>query len=410
MVFDYLKEISGLGGVKKEAHDGKGSGKDPSGSDLREGAAKAGGAGDAGDKDSDEIAGAPAQREQAEQAEPTEPAEIATETLEQGPAKGKDTKDKHDSVASYWLSLDTWVDVEGLKKGLRKTRTRMESNLHGLLSGEGVINEDVLEELEAALIEADMGVKFVTKLIDELRDAWESREVTDVPGIKELLKTKLKERFRECRQDLHVAASPPTVILVAGVNGSGKTTSIAKLGYMFCKDGKKVLLAAGDTFRAAATEQLEVWAGRIGAQVVKHGEGADPAAVAFDAVEAAIARGVDVVIIDTAGRLHTKQNLMQELSKIKRVVSKRIEGAPHEVLMVVDATTGQNAISQVKLFKEAVDITGLFLAKLDGTAKGGIVIGMQDEVKIPVMFLGLGEGVEDIQRFDPDGFVEALFD
>ncbi|MHC4276801.1 MAG: signal recognition particle-docking protein FtsY [Planctomycetota bacterium] len=404
MVFDYLKEISGLGEGKKEAHDGKGSGKDPSGSDLRENAAKVGGAGDVGDKNSDEIAGAPAQRE------PAGEAETATETLEQGPAKGKGTKDKHDTVASYWLSLDTWVDVEGLKKGLRKTRTQIESNLHGLLSGEGVINEDVLEELEAALIEADMGVKFVTGLMGELRNAWESREVTDVPGIKELLKTKLKERFRECRQDLHVAAGPPTVILVAGVNGSGKTTSIAKLGNMFRRDGKKVLFAAGDTFRAAATEQLEIWGGRIGAQVVKHGEGADPAAVAFDAVEAAIARGVDVVIIDTAGRLHTKQNLMQELSKIKRVVSKRIEGAPHEVLMVVDATTGQNAISQVKLFKEAIEITGLFLSKLDGTAKGGIVIGMQDEVKIPVMFLGLGEGAEDIQRFDPNGFVEALFD
>ncbi len=401
MVFDYLKEISGLGEGKKEAHDGKGSGKDPSGSDLRENAAKAGDAGDVGNKDADEIAGAPAQREQAGEAE------TATETLEQELASKEGARDESESS---WLSLGAWVDLEGLKKGLSKTRTRIESNLHGLLSGEGVINEDVLEELEAALIEADMGVKFVTGLMDELRDAWESREVTDVPGIKELLKTKLKGRFRECRQDLHVAAGPPTVILVAGVNGSGKTTSIAKLGNMFCRDGKKVLLAAGDTFRAAATEQLEIWGGRIGAQVVKHGEGADPAAVAFDAVEAAIARGVDVVIIDTAGRLHTKQNLMQELSKIKRVVSKRIEGAPHEVLMVVDATTGQNAISQVKLFKEAIEITGLFLSKLDGTAKGGIVIGMQDEVKIPVMFLGLGEGAEDIQRFDPDGFVEALFD
>ncbi len=344
-----------------------------------------------------------------------EPEKAATEAAKHKaadvPEKKKDSGTAQlKSTASYWLSLDTWVDVEGLKKGLKKTRTRIESNLHGLLSIEQEINEDVLEELEAALIEADMGVRFVTKLVGELRNAWELREFTDTAGMKELLKTRLKEHLKESRQGLRMAPEPPTVIMVAGVNGSGKTTSIAKLGNMFIRDGKKVLLAAGDTFRAAATEQLEIWSDRIGAQVVKHGDGADPAAVAYDAVEAAIARGVDVVIVDTAGRLHTKQNLMQELGKIKRVISKRIEGAPHEVLLVLDATTGQNAISQAKLFKDAIDVTGIFLAKLDGTAKGGIVIGMQDEVKIPVKFMGLGEGAEDIQGFDPDGFVDALFD
>ncbi|HHT9133387.1 MAG TPA: signal recognition particle-docking protein FtsY [Candidatus Avalokitesvara rifleensis] len=362
MVFDYLKELAGVGEGKKEAEKYPDKGV------------------------------------------------VVADTPTSIPTKEESKEAGPKTNASSWLSLDSWIDLDGLKKGLQKTRTRIESNLHGLLSLKQDINEDVIEELEAALIEADMGVKFVTRLINELRDAWESGEVTDTAGMKELLKTRLKERFKEDCRDLHMAQTPPTVIMVAGVNGSGKTTSIAKLGNMLVKDGKKVLLAAGDTFRAAATEQLEIWSGRIGAQIVKHGEGADPAAVAYDAVEAAVARGMDIVIVDTAGRLHTKQNLMQELGKIKRVLSKRIEGAPHEVLMVLDATTGQNAISQAKLFKEVIDVTGLFLAKVDGTAKGGIVIGMQDEVKIPVKFLGLGEGADDIQKFDPDRFVDALFD
>ena len=198
--------------------------------------------------------------------------------------------------------------------------------------------------------------------------------------------------------------------MVAGVNGVGKTTSIAKLANLFVKQGKKVMLAAGDTFRAAATEQLDIWSKRIGADIVKHQAGADPAAVTFDALEASLSRGIDILIVDTAGRLHTHENLMNELSKIKRVISKKIENAPHEVLMVLDATTGQNAISQAKLFKRAVDITGIFLAKLDGTAKGGVILGMRKEVDIPVKYVGLGEGVDDIQEFDADKFVDALFD
>jgi fused signal recognition particle receptor len=198
--------------------------------------------------------------------------------------------------------------------------------------------------------------------------------------------------------------------MVAGVNGSGKTTSIAKLANFFIKQGKKVMLSASDTFRAAAVEQLDIWSKRIGADIVKHQTGADPAAVTFDALEASLSRGIDVLIVDTAGRLHTNDNLMNELSKIKRVISKKIENAPHEVLMVLDATTGQNAVSQAKLFNRAVDITGIFLSKLDGTAKGGIILGMRNEIDIPVKFIGIGEGAEDIQEFDADKFVDALFD
>ncbi len=314
------------------------------------------------------------------------------------------------SSITSWLSLDAWVSLDGLKKGLEKTRTRLEGHLKGLFALGQTVDEHLLEEIEAALIEADMGVKPVGRLMEELRRACQAGEIADAPGMKEYLKTRLKERFKGYRLELNMSPTPPTVIMVAGVNGSGKTTSIAKLGYMFVKEGKQVLLAASDTFRAAAVEQLEIWAGRIGAQIIKHQSGADPAAVAYDALEAAVARKVDVVIVDTAGRLHTKQNLMNELGKIKKVLTKRIEHAPHEVLLVLDATTGQNAISQAKLFKEVIDVTGIFLAKLDGTAKGGVVLGMQDEIKIPVKFVGLGEKAEDVQRFDPDGFIDALFD
>ncbi|MFQ5862334.1 MAG: signal recognition particle-docking protein FtsY [Candidatus Brocadiales bacterium] len=402
MVFDYLKELAGLGEEKKEVKEGREKG-------VKEGVPE-----DIKKETEATITEEPGEgpkktkEKEAGGAIAEEPKKGAAEAVESA-REEKDEAKPAPSLAS-WLSLDSWIDLDELKKGLQKTRVRIESNLHGLLSTEQGLSEDVLEELEAALVEADMGVRPVTRLIGELRSAWEAREVTDTTGMKEFLKTRLKERLKDSGQELHMAPTPPTVIMVAGVNGSGKTTSIAKLGNMFIKEGQKVLLAAGDTFRAAATEQLEIWSGRIGAQIVKHGESADPAAVAYDAIEAAIARGMDVVIVDTAGRLHTKQNLMQELGKIKRVIAKRVENAPHEVLMVLDATTGQNAISQAKLFKEAIDITGLFLAKLDGTAKGGIVIGMQDEVKIPVKFIGLGERAEDIQKFDPDKFIDALFD
>jgi fused signal recognition particle receptor len=226
-----------------------------------------------------------------------------------------------------------------------------------------------------------------------------------IPFLKEHIKSYWPDRDRQMR----LAEAGPTVVLVAGVNGTGKTTSIAKLAYIFNQNGKKVIVAACDTFRAAAVEQLSIWAERIGVQIVKHQTGSDPAAVAFDACEAALSRNTDVLILDTAGRLHTKKDLMQQLTKIRDVVARKISDAPNEVLLVLDATTGQNAISQAKLFTEAINVTGIFLAKLDGTARGGIVIAIKDQLDIPVKFVGLGEKPEDIAEFDPGTFVEALF-
>ena len=297
-----------------------------------------------------------------------------------------------------------------LKKGLEKTRGRFWSRLRNFFSFQRKIDESVLEELEDILIGADIGTKPVKKLIHELHEAWKSQTITETSQIHDFIKNKLKEDLRSWQTSIHYAPNPPTVIMVVGVNGVGKTTAIAKLANILIKDGKKVLVAAGDTFRAAAVDQLDIWSKRIGAEIVKHQTGSDPAAVAYDAIEAAIARGIHVVIVDTAGRLHTHENLMGELNKIKRVISKRIPGAPHEVLMVLDATTGQNAISQAKMFKQAVDVTGIFLAKLDGTAKGGIVLGMRNEINIPVKFVGLGETADDIEKFDADTFVNALFE
>jgi fused signal recognition particle receptor len=223
------------------------------------------------------------------------------------------------------------------------------------------------------------------------------------------LKGELRRRLTEEGNDIIMAPVPPTVILVAGVNGSGKTTSIAKIAKHYADEGKKVLLAASDTFRAAAVEQLSIWAERIGCEIVKHHHGADPAAVTFDAADAALGRGVDILIVDTAGRLHTQRNLMEELGKIRRVLEKKIPGAPHEVLLVLDATTGQNAISQSRVFKDAIRITGLVVAKLDGTAKGGVVVAIKNQLGIPVKFIGVGEKLDDIERFDAEAFVEALF-
>ncbi len=304
----------------------------------------------------------------------------------------------------------SWFSFQKLRKSLEKTRTKLTSRFKDLLSLRRKIDENILEELEDILLESDMGVGPSTKIIQDIRDAWKAKEIEDTSNIYDFLKNDLKQDLKAWDVSLKTAATPPTVIMVAGVNGAGKTTSIAKLANLFIKQGKKVMLAASDTFRAAAVEQLDIWSKRIGADIVKHQTGADPAAVTFDALEASLSRGIDVLIVDTAGRLHTHDNLMNELSKIKRVISKKIENAPHEVLMVLDATTGQNAVSQAKLFKRAVDITGIFLSKLDGTAKGGIILGMRNEIDIPVKFIGIGEGAEDIQEFDADKFVDALFD
>jgi fused signal recognition particle receptor len=296
-----------------------------------------------------------------------------------------------------------------IKERLDKTRQKFASSLSSVLGIGRKIDEQLLDELEETLIRDDIGVDTTAKLIADLREAYRNREVATGDDIVPFLKRQIKGYWPVADRQLNMASTGPTVILVAGVNGTGKTTSIAKLAYTLSQNNKKVIVAACDTFRAAAVEQLTIWAERIGVQIVKQATGADPAAVAYDACEAALAREVDFLILDTAGRLHTQKDLMRELSKIRDVVSRKITDAPHEVLLVLDATTGQNAISQAKLFTEAIQVTGIFLAKLDGTARGGIVIAIKDLLDIPVKFVGLGEKPDAIAEFDPESFVEALF-
>jgi fused signal recognition particle receptor len=295
------------------------------------------------------------------------------------------------------------------KDKLSKTRDKIASSLSSLLSLGRNIDEALLDSLEETLISDDIGIETTTKLVSELRLAYRNRQITTTNDIIPFLKEHIKNYWPANDRQLRTAQTGPTVILVAGVNGTGKTTSIAKLAYILSRSNKKVLLAACDTFRAAAVEQLSIWADRIRVDIVKHTTGSDPAAVAYDACEAALARGVDYLILDTAGRLHTKKDLMQQLTKIRDVAARKIPGSPHEVLLVLDATTGQNAISQAALFTEAINVTGIVLAKLDGTARGGIVIAIKDQLNIPVKFVGLGEKPEDIAEFDPASFVEALF-
>ncbi len=296
-----------------------------------------------------------------------------------------------------------------LKKGLSKTRDKIASGFRAILPFGKKIDEEVLDELEEAMLSADIGPVTAGKLIESTRKAWKQGRISETQEIIEHLKQYIIEMWPESDRRLHYAESGPTVILVAGINGSGKTTSIAKLAGFLHGQGKKVIVAASDTYRAAAVEQLSVWADRIGVQIVKHKQGADPAAVAYDACEAAVARNADVLIIDTAGRLQTQDNLMRELGKIQKVVQKKLPGAPHEVLLVIDATIGQNGIVQAKMFSEHVDVSGIILAKLDGSAKGGIVIGIRDQFDVPVKYVGLGETINDIEPFDPKSFVEALF-
>ncbi len=299
--------------------------------------------------------------------------------------------------------------IDKFKKGLRKTKEVFLAPIKAIARVFRNVAPEDIDALEERLIEADFGVEVTQKIIDKARKAYKNGEIKTTDQIVPFLKADLKTRLVEHGNEVRWAPSGPTVILVAGVNGVGKTTSIAKLATLFRKEDKRVILAASDTFRAAAVEQLTIWSERVGVDVIKHGQGADPAAVVFDAADAAIARKADVLLVDTAGRLQTKENLMKELSKIRNVISRKIPGAPHEVLLVLDATTGQNAISQAQHFGAAVNVTGLFLAKLDGTAKGGIVVAIKDKLSIPVKFVGLGEFPEDIARFNAEEFVEALF-
>ncbi len=299
--------------------------------------------------------------------------------------------------------------VQYLRERLSKTRNRISSSLSSVLTLGRNIDEDLLDELEETLISDDIGVEMTDRLLSDLRQAYRSGQIVKSEDVLPFLKEHMKSYWPEQDRQLRIAESGPTTILVAGINGSGKTTSIAKLAYVLSRDNKKVIVAACDTFRAAAVEQLTIWAQRIGVDIVKHQSGSDPAAVAFDACQAALSRDADFLILDTAGRLHTKKNLMAELKKIRDVVAKKIPGGPTEVLLVLDATTGQNAIIQAKMFTEVIDVTGIFLAKLDGTARGGIVIAIKDMLDMPVKFVGLGEKPEDIAEFDPAEFVEALF-
>lgn len=295
-----------------------------------------------------------------------------------------------------------------LKQGLAKTKGNLVDKIEGLLTGRKTIDESLYEELEEILIQADAGVETALKLIAELRNRVKERRIKEP----EQLKTVLQEIIQETLEAGPAALSeggPPVVIMVVGVNGTGKTTTIGKLAYRFRREGRKVVLAAADTFRAAAIDQLEIWGNRAAADVIKHQEGADPAAVAYDALQAARARKADVLIVDTAGRLHTKSNLIEELKKIGRVLGRELPGAPHETLLVLDATTGQNALVQAGIFKEAIGVTGIVLTKLDGTAKGGVIIGIKDALGIPVKFIGIGERMEDLQPFNARKFVQALF-
>lgn len=296
-----------------------------------------------------------------------------------------------------------------IRDGLQKTRHHLASGFKAVFGIRGRIDREKLEALEEVMVSADMGVHTAAALLGEIQKAWKERQIETTDQLHDYLKNRLKELLGADESEIQHADTPPTVILVAGVNGSGKTTSIAKLAYHFKNRGGKVLLAASDTFRAAAVEQLTIWSERIGVDIVRHQRGADPGAVAYDACDAALARRADVLIVDTAGRLHTERNLMRELEKIRRVLARKIPGAPHEVLLVLDATTGQNAIAQAREFQQAIAVTGIFLAKLDGTARGGIVVAINDQLGIPVKFIGIGEKPTDIQPFDPHAFVEALF-
>jgi fused signal recognition particle receptor len=301
--------------------------------------------------------------------------------------------------------------LDKLKGALKKTAAVLNTDVRTLFIPGRQIDEAFLAELEEKFVRADMGVRNVSAIVDAVRERWRLGKIRNADEAESIVRDQLVAGWEEgSKRELSFATSGPTVILVAGINGAGKTTSIAKLAWLLKNQmNKKVMVCASDTFRAAAVDQLTIWADRIGVEIVKHKMGADPAAVAYDACEAAKSRGADVLIVDTAGRLHTQDHLMRELTKIRDVVAKRIEGAPHEVLLVLDATTGQNAILQAQNFGKAINVTGIILAKLDGTAKGGVVLAIRDQLKIPVKFIGLGETSQDIESFDPARFVDALF-
>jgi fused signal recognition particle receptor len=352
------------------------------------------------------------------QSTPSEDAPTQVATTEPPPIAGDDAEVPEEELADVVVgefASETSGPRQGflrfLKERLTKTRQGLLRKIDRLLSGRRAIDADLFEELEELLISSDLGVQTTTRIMQELQQAVAEQRLRQPIEIRAHLKQSLLDILHVSAEDLCTeVAQPPAVILLVGVNGVGKTTTIAKLAYQLKHQGKKVLLAAADTFRAAAIEQLQEWADRVGVEVIKHGAGADPAAVVYDTIQAAKARHVDVVIVDTAGRLHTKVNLMEECKKIKRVLAREHEGAPHETLLVLDATVGQNGVAQAKQFHETLGLTGLVMTKLDGTAKGGIVVSIVNELNIPVKLIGVGEKLSDLQPFDPTVFTEALFD
>ncbi len=333
----------------------------------------------------------------------------------QAPAERKEDPpdSKEDAVSTAPPVKDTPAEKKSkglfarLKSGLSKTRKILTTDIDDLFLGKKLVDDDMLEGLEELLITADMGVRTTMDIMERI--AGKRSRIAGAKELKAVLKEEILAYFEALPEPSSEAAAKPHVVMVVGVNGVGKTTTIGKLAAHESRRGKKVLIAAADTFRAAAIEQIAIWAERAGADIVRHKDHADPAAVAYDSVDAAISRGTDIVFVDTAGRLHTKVNLMEEIKKIQRTLAKRLPDAPHEVLLVLDATTGQNALSQAKMFNEALGVTGIALTKLDGTAKGGIVVSICSSLNIPLKYIGVGERVEDLQPFDPKQFVEALF-
>lgn len=297
-----------------------------------------------------------------------------------------------------------------LKAGLTKTRSALTKNLDTLFFGKRVLDQSLYDELEELMISADMGPQFTSDLIEDVKQRVKRKELDDASQIKKVLQERMIDILKRMEKPLTIPRDQPFVLMAVGVNGSGKTTTIGKMANMLHRSGHEVLLVAGDTFRAAAIEQLEVWGNRVGAPVIKQKMNADPAAVVFDAIGRIKAGFNGVVIVDTAGRLHTRTNLMEELKKVKRVIGKEMPGAPHEILLVLDATTGQNAVMQAKLFKEDIGVTGIVLTKLDGTSKGGVVVRIAGELGLPVRFIGVGEGMDDLRTFDSRDFTAALLD
>jgi fused signal recognition particle receptor len=300
--------------------------------------------------------------------------------------------------------------LDKLKAGIQKTRSGLVDRIEDVLAGKKEIDADLLEELEYTLITADLGVKTVNDILESIRERVDRKLTGDANEIRNLIREQLLEILQASEIPVHVVVNPPAVVMLVGVNGAGKTTTIGKLAHRFLREGRKVLLCAADTFRAAAIEQLEIWAQRSGVDMIRQKTGSDPSAVVFDALNAAKARQVDYVIVDTAGRLHTKDNLMAELEKMRRTSQKVIPGSPHEVWLVMDATTGQNGLEQARKFTESSGVTGIVLTKLDGTAKGGVVVAIARELNLPIRYVGVGEKIDDLLPFEPETFIESLFD